>query len=252
MMTLEELRRIAEAVGERRGWSFARVREECEIIPWDYEDVARRYLQADSHVLDIGTGGGERFLPLALYIGSGVGIDADPAMIEVARQNTPPSLKPNVTFEVMTGNALHFPDATFDVVLNRHAPVHVDEIVRVLRPGGVFLTQQVGPRNTANICALFGCGPDGKYRSDPAQSISALTESFRARGCTIIGQAEYDVRSWFKDIESLVFWLKAIPLPEDFDVEKHWPQVDRIVAEFSTPRGVESNEHRHLLVVRKP
>lgn len=173
-MTLEELRRIADEVGQRRGWSFARVREERDPAPWDYEDVVRRYLQADSRVLDIGTGGGERFLPLALYIGYGVGIDADPDMVAVARQNTPPSLKPSVAFEVMTGDALRFPDGDFDVVLNRHAPVNVAEIARVLRPGGVFITQQVGARNTANICTRFGCGPGGQYDTDPAQAVDAL------------------------------------------------------------------------------
>lgn len=59
------------------------------------------------------------------------------------------------------------------------------------------------------------------------------------------------MRSWFKDVESLVFWLKAIPMPEDFDVERHYAQVERILADFTTPRGIESNEHRELLVVRK-
>ena len=71
------------------------------------------------------------------------------------------------------------------------------------------------------------------------------------RGCTIVAQAEYDVRYFFLDVESLVFNLKAVPIPEDFDIEKHWRQLDRAIEENRTPRGLQTNEHRELLIVRK-
>ncbi|MCK4450124.1 MAG: methyltransferase domain-containing protein [Anaerolineae bacterium] len=53
-----------------------------------------------------------------------------------------------VSFEVMRAEALGFPDAAYDVVLNRHVSLYVEEIVRVLRSDGTFITQQVGGRNT--------------------------------------------------------------------------------------------------------
>ena len=40
--------------------------------------------------------------------------------------------------------------------------------------------------------------------------------------CTILACAEYDVGYYFLDVESLVFWHKAIPMPEDFEIEVHW------------------------------
>ncbi len=59
------------------------------------------------------------------------------------------------------------------------------------------------------------------------------------------------MREYFLDVESLVFWLKAAPLPEDFDVERHWRAVDRIITDYSTERGIKTNEHRELLIARK-
>jgi hypothetical protein len=59
------------------------------------------------------------------------------------------------------------------------------------------------------------------------------------------------VRYWFLDVESLLFWFQAIPMPEDFDIETHWRQVDHVITEFSTPQGIETNEHRELLIVQK-
>jgi len=250
-MTLKELKRIAASVGERQGWDFSRVRDDRDPVPWGYAGVVRRYLQPSYRVLDIGTGGGERFLALAPYFGTGVGIDVEPAMIQVACENTPPSLASKISFEVMRAGALQFPDAAFDVVLNRHAPIYVEEIARVLRPTGYFITQQVGVINTQNICSIFGCGPGGGYEGDPLQDTATLIEAFQQNGCTATGRAEYDVRYYFLDVESFVFWLKAVPLPEDFAVEKHWRQVDQIIQEHRTPRGIETNEHRELLIAQK-
>ena len=48
-----------------------------------------------------------------------------------------------------------------------------------------------------------------------------------------------------------VFWLRAIPMPEYFDMETHWEQVNRLIEKYQTPRGIETNEQRFLLIVQK-
>lgn len=72
------------------------------------------------------------------------------------------------------------------------------------------------------------------------------------RGGYVAACAEYDVRYWFLDVPSLRFWLKAVPLPEPFDLDRHWYGVNRILDRYTTDQGIETNEHRELLIVRKP
>jgi len=261
-MTPEELSRIAEAVGERQGWDFSRVRDGRDPVPWDYPTVVRNYLRPRDEVLDVGTGGGETFLSLAPYFGRGIGIDISPEMIETAQRNL--SLSPvdnpsgegklafrrKLAFRIMPAEALQFPTATFDLVLNRHSVIVLDEVLRVLRPGGYFITQIVGHRNTANILAAFGW-TSASFGEGWWTSASNLADQFRRRGCHVRALAEYDVPYWFCDVESLVFWLKAVPLPEAFNVERHWQGVNRILEECRTERGIETNEHRELLIVQK-
>jgi SAM-dependent methyltransferase len=194
---------------------------------------------------------GERFVALADAFHSGVGIDTSAEMIATAQENLPPSLAHRFTFAVMPAQRLAFPPASFDVALSRHAPVDAVEVARVLCPGGIFITQQVGARNTANICSIFDCTPGGTYTSDPTQAPEALRAAFIASGLRIVAEGAYDARIWFLDVEALLFWLQALPLPEDFSIERDWRQVDAIRSAYSTERGVETNEHRTLLVVRK-
>jgi len=251
-MPLADLRRIMEGVPARRGWDFSPVREHVDPAPWTYPGVVRRYLSPLQRVLDLGTGGGERFLALAPDFGSGIGIDADPEMLAVAEENLGKAEACRVKFLPMDVAALESPDESFDVALCRHAPAVVSEAARVLKPGGYFITQQVGARNHANICALFGCGPSGAYREDAGQTVAAWAEQFAALGCARRARGEYDVGYTYLDTASLLYWLRAVPVPEDFDLERHWPVVDEILARYLTPRGIVTNVHRELLIVQKP
>jgi hypothetical protein len=172
-------------------------------------------------------------------------------MVQVARENMPAPSGDKLSFEIMRAESLQYPDSTYGVVLNRQAPVHVGETARVLCHEGTFISEQVGARNSQNPCSRFGRGPGGEHEWDPSEGIVALAGEFRRSGCTAVAQAEYDVGCFFLDVESLVFSLKAVPIPEDFDVEMHWRPVGSVIAMHHTVREVQTNEHRELLIVRK-
>lgn len=244
----EQLIGIAASLDDCRGWDFSRMRDAREPVPWDYLEVAPRYLKSTDVILDVGTGGGEKFLTFVPHVARGVGIDPDPEMIRAARDNA--VAQPNIMFVEMGAETLAFADATFDVVLTRHAPVAVPEVVRVLKPGGYFITQQVGVNNMANIRQEFGTGSATLYEDEERARVG----EFIRRGCRIVATAAYDVRYWVKDIPSLIFWFKAIAganeVPADFSIERDWRILNRIVATYSTPGGVLTNEHRTLLIVQ--
>jgi 2-polyprenyl-6-hydroxyphenyl methylase/3-demethylubiquinone-9 3-methyltransferase len=95
--------------------------------------------------LDVGCGGGLLAEELARMGGEVTGVDPSERSLEAARTHAQQEGLA-IDYRRATGEALPFPDATFDLVCCCDVLEHVDdlrhvlsEIARVLRPGGIFL-----------------------------------------------------------------------------------------------------------------
>jgi SAM-dependent methyltransferase len=98
-------------------------------------------------LLDIGCGNGAYTLELAAGFDEVHGIEIEPERLgELERRLAAPGAPANVRAALMSAEALEFPDASFDVVTAIEVIEHIvdldralDEVRRVLRPGGAFL-----------------------------------------------------------------------------------------------------------------
>jgi ubiquinone/menaquinone biosynthesis C-methylase UbiE len=113
-------------------------------------------LRGDEDILDAGCGTGLTTLRIAQqYPECRVyGIDLSPKMIKAARND---AAKRGLDVDLCVGSIteLPYPDGSFDVVLTNIMFHHLDlaekrqavaEIVRVLRPGGRYVSAEFGPR----------------------------------------------------------------------------------------------------------
>jgi SAM-dependent methyltransferase len=232
---------LLAGVPARRGWDFRGMNVLRQPVPWEYHDVVMGYLRSSDVVLDIGTGAGERLRDLASSFGHGLGIDADPDMVRLARQNPAAG---NLRFRVCSQRLESVPQ-TFDVILDRHAPFDLGAIAAHLRPGGYFITQQVGERNMACVKAALG-----QFPSPPPIGRQAIA----ADGLRPLAFMEYDVEYVVRDIESLVFWLKALDSAHaDVDGQSALASaaiLNRILAGNVDDRGFVTNEHRYLAIAQ--
>ncbi|SCL22157.1 Methyltransferase domain-containing protein [Micromonospora pallida] len=216
-----------------QGWDFSwlRGRASEERSPWGYAGLlADRMTRADA-ALDIDTGGGEVLAGIPRPPRLLVATEAWPPNVEVARR-TLEGLGATVV-AVADRPALPFRDAAFDLVVSRH-PVRPrwPEVARVLRPGGRFLSQQIGAGTVRELAeALVGPRP---LRDDQRPEWAAATAE--AAGLRVVDLRTATLRTVFHDVAAVVYFLrKVIWTVPDFTVDRYRPQLrrlhDRIVAE---------------------
>ncbi|MGG7510271.1 class I SAM-dependent methyltransferase [Plantibacter sp. YIM 135249] len=267
--TRRELDAIVATVSPRTGWDFSRMATRRATVPWEYEAVVAARIGPGCRVLDVGTGGGERFLSLAprfvsdIVSGvgvsrgvSGLGIDIDPEMVAIATATG--REVPQVSFR-QSSEQLETVTEHFDVILNRHAPFSLSAVRDHLAPDGRFITQQVGERNMLNIKGVLGGGRAGE-RGDagegddagirPLPSAPISRSQFEGSGLRLVDFQEYDVEYVVEDAQSLVFWLQALDLLHaDVDGSEALADVDAFnaILDGNVIDGVfVTNEHRYL------
>lgn len=242
---------IAEASHPFSGWDFSYITATNRMaegpLTWSKASKLLPMLRKAQSMLDMGTGGGE-FLsrlqpfPLATYATEGYAPN-----IPIARQRLEPlGIK---VFKVGEDGQLPFEDNQFDLVINRHEYYDPKEVLRVLKPGHRFITQQVGGKNEQNLNALLGAE---NYQYAHWTLDYAVRELHEA-GLRILESKEDAPIMRFYDVGAIVYYLKAVPWQvPDFSVEKYLERLAQIHTQIEQQGYIDVLMHRFLIIAEKP
>lgn len=237
------------------GWDFRRLgRRITTAEPWDYTDFVAEVTVDVRTLVDLGTGGGEWLSTYDARPALTVASESWPPNVPVAHRRLAPLGIPVVHTEPCPDNMpppptaagrLPFRDGAFDAVLSRHESFNAAEVARVLRPGGVFVTQQVSSDTYAAVRDLVGA-PSG---DDPGWHLPAAVAQLSAAGLTMEHETTGAAETMFADIGALAWWLRAIPWAvPGFSIERFR---DRLL-ELHDEAPITVLEPRFRLVARKP
>ena len=204
------------------GWDFSYLKGRFDEgkPSWDYRQKVKSAMIGVERMLDIGTGGGEVLASLQPLPSNTYATETWAPNVEVARIALEP-LGARVA-EVASEEHLPFESSYFDLVIDRHEEFWPVEVYRILRPGGVFITQQV-ELNTDELNQLLQNEIHGTVaHPNPSWSLAETTSQLRNREFRIVEEMEETYPSYFNDVGALVYFLKHAPweIP-DFDTKKY-------------------------------
>ena len=239
-----------ERIAHIHGWDFSHIAgryTEEDDLPWDYREMILRHLKPEMKILDIDTGGGEFLLSLGHPHGNTAATENYPPNVELCREVLLPLC---IDFRTADGGGkLPFDDGSFDMVINRHGDFNAEEIYRVLKPGGLFITQQVGAENDRELVALL-CGET--ELPFPEQYLDITSRKFWDAGFEILEGQECFRPIRFFDVGALVWFAHIIEWEyPGFSVDTHLDRLLNAQRILEQNGSIDGRIHRFLLVAKK-
>ncbi|MFP3988219.1 class I SAM-dependent methyltransferase [Streptomyces sp. E11-3] len=244
---------VAEAAAAPvAGWDFSWFEGRAtEARPsWGYQRSLGERMAVATAALDIQTGGGEVL----------AGVRKRPPLC-VATEGWPPNLAKATALLHPLGTAvvaapeeppLPFADGAFDLVVSRHPQKpYFTEIARLLRPGGTYFAQHVGPASVFELVEYFlGPQPEAVRRGRHPELERAAAE---AAGLDVVDMRMEWLRMEFHDVGAVVHFLrKVVWMVPDFTVEKYRVRLRELHDQIQVDGPFVAHSSRVLVDARKP
>jgi SAM-dependent methyltransferase len=236
------------------GWDFSwfagRATEQRPA--WGYAGLLAVTLGRAAASLDVQTGGGEVYAAALSRAARRphlvAATESWPANLAVSRRTLSPWEAQVV--EAAEDGALPFPDATFDLVSSRHpTDRRWDEIARVLRPGGTYLSQGVGTGSNRELYE-FLMGPQ------PEPAVPAAQRAVRdasAAGLEVVDLREQATRVEFFDVAAVVHFLrKVVWTVPGFTVKRYRDRLADLHDVIEREGSFVCHSQRYLVETRRP
>ncbi|MDR0785671.1 MAG: class I SAM-dependent methyltransferase [Treponema sp.] len=221
-----------------------RVQEEP--LPWDLRLIVKKFLHGKQSILDMFAGNADFLncfptLPPRVAFVDKLPVDAPEQVWNVKDAR--------VRVKHSNGDCLlPFPDASFDLILNRNGKYEISEVCRSLAPGGVFITQQIGGMNALDLCAALGM-----LIKITGRNLVQNTAAFARAGLCLVDCGESMGKQRFYRIDDVLYYIKHIPLlTECFNANISKQELSVLESVMERQGYFDCISHRYFLAVEKP
>ena len=249
-----ELRRFwkeEEELAHIHGWDFSYIEGrfwEDTDFPWgSYRQVIENYLRPEMKLLDIDTGGGEFLLSLGHPHNNTAATEGFPPNVQLCKETLLPL---GIDFKECSDAAnIPYPDESFDIIINRHGDFNAKELYRLLKKGGLFITQQVGSENDRELVEMVLPGTPKQF-SD--LNLKVQKKAFEEAGFEVLQAEEAFIPIRFFDVGAFVWFARIIEWEfPGFSVDKCFDKLLAMHKTIEENGEVAGTTHRYMIVARK-
>jgi SAM-dependent methyltransferase len=220
----DRIRAIREAEHSFYGGRDIPIRIDDRWKPY-WENLFTPRLSPTMRVLDVGCGKGHFLLELSANFQSGLGIDIDPAHIQMAEERKLDQGIQNVDFRLLDypSKVTQLDPESFDMVVSHRGPLADTEGIRaayqLLCTDGMLFCEEIAEHHHKEVSDVFG----EVSKDELIPKVNALREILKQNGFDVRLAADVytkwfypDVYAWYEFICNIWTWL-GIPLPEPDD-----------------------------------
>lgn len=242
---------LSEAQTPFSGWDFPRIsktgRMVSEPLSWSMTSELLMKIHQVQSMLDMGTGGGEYLSSLSPLPPETQATEGFAPNVDLAKNRLNP-LGIKVS-EIDKDEELPFEDETFELVMKRHESFSAQEVFRITRSGGWFMTQQVGGTDNLKLNEYLCAKADFGYSEWNLKSAVCQLEE---AGFQIEKQEQVFPTTRFFDVGAVIYYLKAISwqIP-DFSIHSYFERLKAMHEVIEKKGFFEVISERFLIIAQK-
>lgn len=221
------------------GWNFSNLKITKEVPSnYNYYKECVSNINNTTIMLDIGCGSCEKSLRYFSQAEKVIAIDNEQEMLNKAKLNAKKYYGENFNkFEFVIGdkNNLNFENETFDLVVSRHCGANMNDVFRVLKKGGIFISEDIDNDDCIELKKLFNRGQNFKSKIIEKQNVinECIKSNFSKLELLNFEEIEY-----YNSIEDLEFLLLNTPIINGYNKANDFELLKEYVNKNITEKGI--------------
>ena len=214
------------------GWNFSNIKMTKEVPSnYYYYKECVKHINFNTIMLDIGCGSCEKSLRYFSPAKKVYFIDNEVEMLNKAKQNLKKYYQKSSKFQFEIGDCkkLNFQDESLDLVVSRHCGANMKEVFRILKQGGIFISEDIDKYDCWELKEMFNRGQEFKR---------TILREILDVGFSKIELLNFDEIEYYQSVEDLEFLLRNTPIINGYNKENDYETLKQYVANNTTEQGI--------------
>ena len=227
--------------GKKIGWNFSNLKTK-KVVPsnYNYYKECCSNINNNTVMLDVGCGSCEKSLRYFSLAQQVVAIDNEVEMLKKAKANAVKYFgeKGAEKFIFQIGdcdNLEDFESEVFDLVVTRHCGTNMKDAYRILKKGGMFISEDIDKHDCWELKQVFNRGQE--FNEEELIKRKIFNECLDA-GFSKIELLNFEEIEYYQTVEDLEFLLENTPTIDGYDKEKDYPTLEKYIKENTTEQGI--------------
>lgn len=242
-------------IGKKIGWNFSTLNYIVEQSnDFDYYKEVVKNINNNTILLDIGCGSADKTLRFYSMAKKVHFADYELEMLKKAKSNADKyygnnlKTKKKFVFETIDSRSkFKYASNHFDLVVSRHCGANMEEVYRVLKNNGIFISEDVSSDDCQELKSYFKRGQG--YNQPPLYK-EVLNECLNV-GFSEVKLIRFDQIEYYKTIDDLKFLLSHTPILNGYDETKDDVILNEYVKNFTTTKGIKLTRKLYAFVLKK-